>query len=64
MLGPDESGERVARVDAGGNYVRIDFISVGQHHALSLAALHDNLGDAGLRANLDPGLAGRVCNRI
>ena len=52
-------GSTLDEIDVG-----INFIAVGEHHALRLAALHDDLRDRCLGTNLNAGFARRIGNRI
>src|SRR6478736_1266167 len=53
-----------ARVDAGGNYVAVNFITILQNYALSAVVLDNDLCDGRFRTDFRSMLACRIGNRI
>src|SRR5437899_4176323 len=64
MLRFDEPGECQPRIDAGGNHIRINLVSVGEDYSLGLAILNDDLRDGSFRADLHSRFTRRVGDRI
>ena len=51
-------------IDAGGNCVGVDFVTVGEDYAFGFAVFDDDFRDGGLGANFDSGFAGGVGDGI
>ena len=64
VLWADHLHERQTRIDAGRNYVSINFIAVCQDDATGFAVFQDDFFDGRLGANLRTSLARGVANRI